>query len=55
MSSHNNANILVLGGRVIGPGLACEMVKTWLETEFEGGRHQKRLDKIVQLEKSVKG
>ena len=52
---HNNANILVLGGRVIGPGLACEMVKTWLETEFEGGRHQKRLDKIVQLEKSVKG
>ncbi|HAK60368.1 MAG TPA: ribose 5-phosphate isomerase B [Nitrospiraceae bacterium] len=52
---HNNANILVLGGRVVGPGLAGEIVKTWLETEFEGGRHQKRLDKIAQLEKTVTG
>jgi len=43
---HNNANILTMGGRVIGPDVACEIVKVWLETEFEGGRHQKRLDMI---------
>jgi ribose 5-phosphate isomerase B len=41
---HNNANILVMGGRVIGDVLALEIVKTWMETPFEGGRHQKRLD-----------
>jgi ribose 5-phosphate isomerase B len=41
---HNDANILVLGGRVIGDVLALEIVKTWLETPFEGGRHQGRLD-----------
>lgn len=41
---HNDANILVLGGRVIGDVLALEIVKTWLETPFEGGRHQRRLD-----------
>lgn len=43
---HNNANILVMGGRVIGPELAKEIIRTWLETPFEGGRHQRRLDKI---------
>lgn len=43
---HNNANILVLGGRVIGDILALEIVKTWLETPFEGGRHQRRLDQF---------
>lgn len=43
---HNNANILVLGARVIGEGLALEMVKIFLTTEFEGGRHQMRIDKI---------
>jgi ribose 5-phosphate isomerase B len=47
---HNDANILVLGGRVVGPGLAQDMVKTFLETAFEGGRHQLRLDKIAALE-----
>lgn len=52
---HNDANILVMGERVIGKGVACEMVKTWLETEFEGGRHQKRLDKIGELAQSIKG
>jgi ribose 5-phosphate isomerase B len=41
---HNNANILVLGGRVIGDILALEILNTWLETTFEGGRHQRRLD-----------
>jgi ribose 5-phosphate isomerase B len=43
---HNDANVLVMGERVIGKGVALEIVKTWLETEFEGGRHQLRLDKI---------
>lgn len=41
---HNDANILVLGGRVTGETLAEEIVKTWLDTPFEGGRHQHRLD-----------
>lgn len=43
---HNDANILVMGGRVIGMGLALEMVDIFLKTEFEGGRHKKRLDLI---------
>ncbi|WP_419660727.1 RpiB: ribose-5-phosphate isomerase B [Desulfosarcina variabilis str. Montpellier] len=41
---HNNANILVMGGRVIGDILALEILQTWLETPFEAGRHQRRLD-----------
>jgi ribose 5-phosphate isomerase B len=41
---HNNANILVLGGRVIGDILALEILNTWLTTAYEGGRHQRRLD-----------
>lgn len=49
---HNDANILVLGGRVIGDVLALEIVKTWLETPFDGDRHQKRLDKIDQIDLS---
>ena len=43
---HNNANILTMGQRVIGQGLALDIVKIWLTTEFEGGRHQRRIDKI---------
>ncbi len=43
---HNNANILVMGGRVIGPGLAFEMLRAFIETEFDGGRHKRRLDLI---------
>jgi ribose 5-phosphate isomerase B len=43
---HNDANILVMGGRVIGVGLALEMAELFLETEFEGGRHKSRLDQI---------
>jgi ribose 5-phosphate isomerase B len=43
---HNDANILVLGGRILGFGLALEMVDLFLNTDFEGGRHQKRLDQI---------
>lgn len=41
---HNDANILCLGARVIGPGLAIEIVRTWLMTEFDHGRHSKRLE-----------
>jgi ribose 5-phosphate isomerase B len=51
---HNDANILVMGERVIGKGVALEIVKTWLETDFAGGRHQKRLDKIRTIEQSIK-
>ncbi len=47
---HNNANILVIGGRVTGKELAREIVKKWLTTEFAGGRHQRRLDKIADIE-----
>jgi len=50
---HNNANLLALGGRLIGKGLAREILKVWLETEFQGGRHQKRLDKITGLEEKA--
>jgi len=46
---HNDANILVMGGRVIGDILALEILSTWLETPFEGGRHQKRLDLFDQI------
>jgi ribose 5-phosphate isomerase B len=52
---HNDANILVMGERVIGKGVACELTRTWLETGFEGGRHQQRLDKIQAIEQSLKG
>jgi ribose 5-phosphate isomerase B len=46
---HNDANLLVLGGRMIGPQLARDIVKAWLTTPFEGGRHQDRLDLLEQL------
>ncbi|EGQ26659.1 ribose 5-phosphate isomerase B [Mammaliicoccus sciuri] len=48
---HNDSNILAMGERVIGPGLAREIVSTWLGTEFEGGRHERRIDKMMDLEK----
>ena len=51
---HNDSNILILGGRVVGKGLAAEIVETWLITNFEGGRHQKRLDKINELDTTLK-
>jgi ribose 5-phosphate isomerase B len=47
---HNDSNVLVLGGRVVGKGLAHEIVTTWLETPFEGGRHSDRLKKIDHIE-----
>ena len=51
---HTDSNILIMGGRVVDHGLAREIVKVWLNTPFEGGRHQKRLDKITQFDKSNK-
>ena len=48
---HNNANILVMGGRVIGEALAEEIVHAWLETPFEGGRHQERIDHFESFER----
>jgi ribose 5-phosphate isomerase B len=47
---HNDANILALGARVVGPGLALKIVETFLDTPFEGGRHQRRVDLISALE-----
>lgn len=47
---HNNANILCLGGRVVGLGLALELVEAYLSAEFEGGRHQRRIDQIAAIE-----
>jgi len=46
---HNNANLLVLGGRMLGPQLAREIVQVWLTTPFDGGRHQERLDLLEEL------
>ncbi|MDN5292883.1 MAG: ribose 5-phosphate isomerase [Eubacteriales bacterium] len=48
---HNDANILTMGERVIGPGLAKEIVKVWLESEFAGGRHARRVEKIRAIER----
>ncbi len=47
---HNNSNVLCLGGRVIGVGTAIELVDLFVDTEFEGGRHQTRVDKIMAIE-----
>lgn len=51
---HNNANILVLGGRVLQDEQARSMVTIWLDSPFDGGRHQQRLDKIRQIENELK-
>ncbi len=49
---HNDSNMLAMGERVIGAGLASEIAKTWLLTEFEGGRHKNRIDKISDYEEA---
>jgi ribose 5-phosphate isomerase B len=51
---HNDANVLVLGGRLTGKGLAREILKVWLESRFQGGNHQRRLEKIHSLEKRIR-
>ncbi|MBA5819291.1 RpiB/LacA/LacB family sugar-phosphate isomerase, partial [Escherichia coli] len=49
---HNDTNVLALGARVIGPGLAEDIVKIWLETAYEGGRHANRVGQITAYEDS---
>ena len=53
--NHNNANVLCIGARVIGDEVAKLIIKTFLENEFEAGRHQRRVDKIMDFEKENKG
>ena len=53
--AHNDANVLAIGGRVVGVGLADEILALWLATPFDGGRHQRRLDQIAALEKAPEG
>ena len=48
--AHNDANVLCIGARVVGAGLAAELVDVFIETPFEGGRHQRRVEKITALE-----
>ena len=50
---HNNANVLALGGNVIGKELAKNILKAFLNSQFEGGRHQRRIEKIAMLEKNI--
>lgn len=52
---HNNANALCMGGRVLGAGAALEIVDTFLHTGFEGGRHQRRIDLLTDIENKMKG
>lgn len=47
---HNNANVLCMGGRIVGEGLAKAIVQTWLERKFQGGRHERRVKKIEEYE-----
>jgi ribose 5-phosphate isomerase B len=49
---HNDANVLAMGGRIVATGLADEILRIWLSTAFEGGRHQRRLDQISAIEAS---
>lgn len=51
---HNDSNILAMGERVIGPGLAREVVTAWLDTPFEGGRHERRIAKLTELENGAR-
>ena len=52
---HNNANVLTMGSGVVGRGLARQMVRVWLTTDFAGGRHERRVRKILDLEKQWTG
>jgi ribose 5-phosphate isomerase B len=50
---HNDANVLSMGGRIVAPGLADEILDVWLNTAFEAGRHQRRVDQIAELERKA--
>jgi ribose 5-phosphate isomerase B len=47
---HNNANVLAMGARIVAPALARQILEVWLDTEFEGGRHQRRIEQIGEIE-----
>jgi ribose 5-phosphate isomerase B len=49
--AHNNANVLAMGGRIVADELACEIVTLWLDTPFDGGRHARRVEQILELER----
>lgn len=51
--AHNNANVLCFGARVVGAGLAIELVDVFINTKFEGDRHQRRVDKLMDLENKI--
>ncbi len=53
--AHNDANMLAMGGRVIGPCLACDIVDSFLSAEFEGGRHLRRVEQIADIERRERG
>jgi ribose 5-phosphate isomerase B len=48
---HNDSNVMCMGARTLGPGLACELAEIFLTTGFEGGRHKRRVDLITEIEK----
>jgi ribose 5-phosphate isomerase B len=52
---HNDANVLTLGGRLMGPEMALDILRMWIETDFAGGRHQRRVDKIADIERRHAG
>ena len=52
---HNDANVLAMGGRIVAAGLAVEIVNLWLATEFEGGRHERRVAQIAAIEADERG
>ncbi len=49
---HNDANVLAMGGRIVAPGLAAEILDTWLATAFAGGRHARRIEQITHIEEA---
>jgi ribose 5-phosphate isomerase B len=49
--SHNDANVLAIGGRIVAPPLAAEIVELWLATSFDGGRHERRIGQIAEIER----
>jgi len=53
--SHNDANVLSIGARIVAAGLAEEVLRTFLDTPFEGGRHQRRVDELAQIEREEQG
>ena len=52
---HNDANVLAMGGRIVAPALADEILGVWLAAVFEGGRHQRRIDQLAELEREAAG